>query len=248
VCIDLGAVISDSENVHFPDPDDADEPSDFRGWLVLGILALTIVLFVSYFVLPSLIRSSLCPDQTFLSGSTASGAEIFVSFLLLPACFVLIVCTNFEGHDRTPLSARIRRNQSTSIAFGVGIFVLNALVVANMSLSYYCATPTQITLNSGIGQQAVFDWGDVKSVRALCWRSGPRGRGTGGGIINEGLILTFSNGSHVLIRPGMGGRGPFNLAGDYYAIHSALFGHSYQFEISNPSLCSHQYFFEHWQS
>ena len=234
--------------MHFPNLDDADEPSDFRGWLASGILALTIVLFVSYFVLPSLTRSLLCPEQTFLSGSTASGVGIFVSFLLLPACFVLIVCTNFEGHDRTRLSAWIRRNQSKSIALGVGAFVLNALVVANMSLSYYCATPTQITLSSGIGQQAVFNWGDVKSVRALCWRSGPRGRGNGGGVVNEGLSLTFSNGSHVLIRPGMGRRGPFNLAGDYYAIHSALFGRSYQFEISNPNLCSHQYFFEHWQN
>jgi hypothetical protein len=243
-----GAVISDSENVHFPGPDDADESGDFRGWLVLAILALGIAFFIAYFTLPSLTQQLLCPEQAFLSGSTASAAGVFAAFLLLPACFVLIVCTNFEGHDRTPLSARIRRNQSTSIAFGVGAFVLNAVVIANMSLSYYCVTPTQITLSSGIGRQEAFDWSDVKSVQALCWTSAPRYRGTGGGSPNEGLMLVFSNGDRVLLRPGTGRDGPLSLARDYSLIHSALAGRSYQFGISNPSRCSHGYYLEHWQS
>jgi len=199
------------------------------------------MLFAAYFAVTPLGKYFGCPTGTFMSGSTVSPAAIAVALLLLPASYILIVCTGFEGaHDKFALSIWFRRNLFVSVAVGTSAFLLNGAVIANMTLSYFCITPSEIVLGPGIvGARERFGWDEVKLVHAYCWRSAPQGR-FGHGSSNGGLTLGLANGRTV----------PLNWATDrgFTLVRDALAGHNYQFETTNLVRCPNWLYelFTHW--
>jgi hypothetical protein len=226
--------------VHFPDPDDADEGDDFSGRLVLGILALALSLFIAYFVAPAVARYFECPARTLFSASTASRAGIVAAFLLLPAAFILIICTGFEVNDRFAFPVWVRRHKAFSISLAAAAFALNAVVIINMALSYYCVVPDGIVLGSGITAAGeTLTWDEVREVQGLCWSRAPGGRGSWHALYDAALLLEFNSGQRVRI-----------YGGTFSVIRNALLGHyNYQFSTSHLERCpaSARELFGHWQ-
>jgi hypothetical protein len=241
---DAEATISDPENIHFSELDlDAEEGDDFRGWLMLSVLALGVMFFAAYFVITPLGNYFGCPAGTLMSGPTAWPADIAAALLLLPASYILMVCTGFEGaHNKFSSSIWLRRNLAASVAVGASAFILNAAVIANMTLSYYCVTPSEIVVGPGIfGSRERVRWDDVKLVHAYCWQSAPRRR-FDWGARSGGLLLRLANGRTVTLN--------WEMGLDFSIVRSVLAGRNYQFETSNLVRCpSHLYeLFTHWQT
>lgn len=221
---------------------DAEPGDDIRGWLVLSIFALGIMLFAAYFIITPLGKYFGCPAGTLTSGPTASPSGITAALLLLPASYILMVCTGFEGvHDKFASSLWLRRNLAVSVAVGVSAFVLNTAVIANMALSYFCMTPSEIVVGPGIaGSREQLGWNDVKLVHAYCWQSAPTGR-FGRGTSSGGLLLGLANGRTVTLNRA--------TSFDFALVRNALAGRDYRYETSNLVRCpSYLYeLFTHWR-
>lgn len=225
------------------DPSDP-EWSTNRIWAALAILGFGFLLFAGYFVLPGLARKLSCPSDTFMSGSLGEQSGFVFTIFIPFACLVLLFCLAPSSPKRVAATASIKKHVLVYAAAALSALAVATFILANMTLSYFCAAPTAIVIRHGVGlSEERLSWSDVRSVHAHCWYyAAPAGSRTSvyrsGGVLD--LSLTDGEAIALQLGTGMYSTGRWGLGLDAENIRRALGGHDYRYTFSDLDRCSTQ--------
>ena len=197
-----------------------------RGGL-LGLVLSPILIGAVFF--PDYYQGKQCPLSTFRHWSLASANDEFL-FGFLGGTIALMMLCSF-------LVMRHTEGKHYRIAIGSSLlgFLAGAAAYADSINYYYCTTPTNIVMRSGIlHAPQLLSWDDVTDVYGWCWISTGRGQaGQHGGS----LRLTLNNGGDIRIWLASGNQILFN---DYKIVREALKNKTYRYHKDgtvNPDMC-----------
>jgi hypothetical protein len=143
-------------------------------------------MLISLVLLPCILlfdrwQGALCPPSTFAHGMSRPSEGMAVAIILGMICLLALamaVMTRLNAWTYAD-GARPRPTGRTLcnivIAAAICGLSVSAWLYTDAIKSYFCVTPTQIVIRSGVFSSVrILTWSDVRVVHATCWKDKPR--------------------------------------------------------------------------